>query len=45
MLAAQSLLAGHFGIAKSDIALEPAFQDRAKVKPTGVFNVAIEPMK
>lgn len=44
-LAAQSLLAQHFGLAKSDLALEPSFQDRVKDNPTAIFNVAIEPLK
>ncbi|WP_299506332.1 TolC family protein [uncultured Roseobacter sp.] len=44
-LAAQSLLANHFGLAKSDLALEPRFQDRVKDNPTAVFNVNIEPLK
>ncbi|WP_229884147.1 TolC family protein [Roseobacter sp. MH60115] len=44
-LAAQSLLAEHFGLAKADIALEPRFQDRVKGNPTAVFNVAIEPLE
>lgn len=44
-LAAQSLLAAHFGLAKSDLALEPRFQDRVKNNPTAIFNVAIEPLK
>jgi adhesin transport system outer membrane protein len=45
VLAAQSKLAAHFGIAPSDIALEPDFQQRALVKPTAVFNTVVEPLK
>ncbi|WP_300014442.1 TolC family protein [uncultured Roseobacter sp.] len=44
-LAAQSLLAAHFGLAKADIALEPRFQDRVKGNPNAIFNVAIEPLE
>ncbi|MEM9638280.1 MAG: TolC family protein, partial [Pseudomonadota bacterium] len=44
-LAAQSLLAAHFGLAKADIALEPTFQDRVRDNPTAIFNVAIEPLQ
>lgn len=44
-LAAQSLLAAHFGLAKADIALEPTFQDRVRDNPTEIFNVAIEPLQ
>jgi adhesin transport system outer membrane protein len=44
-LAAQSLLASHFGIARSEISLEPQFQDRAKGSPQAVFDVSIEPLK
>lgn len=44
-LAAQSRLAAHFGIAPSEIALEPMFQERAQQAPTAVFDVTIEPLK
>ncbi|MGC3936882.1 TolC family protein [Roseobacter sp. EG26] len=44
-LAAQSLLAAHFGLAKSDLALQPQFQERVKENPTAIFNVNIEPLK
>ncbi|MBW4710679.1 TolC family protein [Roseobacter sp. YSTF-M11] len=44
-LAAQSLLAAHFGLAKSDLALQPQFQARVKENPTAIFNVNIEPLK
>lgn len=44
-LAAQSLLAAHFGLAKSALALEPRFQERVKGNPTALFNVAIEPLE
>ncbi|NJN05335.1 MAG: TolC family protein [Rhodobacteraceae bacterium] len=44
-LAAQSLLAEHFGVPRSEITLEPQFQERARSGPTAVFNVAIEPLK
>ncbi|MFK7745815.1 MAG: TolC family protein [Roseobacter sp.] len=44
-LATRSKLSDHFGLAKSDLALKPEFQDRAKGNPTNVFNVAIEPLK
>lgn len=44
-LAAQSLLAEHFGVPRSQITLEPQFQERAKSGPTAVFDVAIEPLK
>lgn len=44
-LAARSQLAGHFGLQKSDLALEPQFQDRAKLGPMRVFDVAIEPLQ
>lgn len=44
-LAAQSLLAAHFGLAKSDLALEPAFQSRVANKPGAIFDVTIEPLK
>lgn len=44
-LAAQSLLAAHFGLAKAALALEPKFQDRVKGNPTAIFNVAIEPLE
>ncbi len=44
-LAAQSRLAEHFGLPKAQLALNPEFQDRAKVSPTNVFNVTIEPLK
>lgn len=44
-LAAQSLLADHFGLAKSDLALEPVFQERVKDNPTAIFNTSIEPLK
>jgi adhesin transport system outer membrane protein len=45
VLAAQSTLAAHFGVPPSRLALEPIFQDRAKTSVTGVFDVAIEPLK
>lgn len=44
-LAARSQLASHFGLQKSDLALEPQFQDRAQLGPTRVFDVSIEPLK
>ena len=44
-LAARSKLAAHFGLAKSDLALDPVFQDRALVAPTAVFDVTIEPLQ
>ena len=44
-LAAQSLLARHFGLAKAELALEPSFQHRVKDNPTAIFNVAIEPLQ
>ena len=44
-LAARSKLASHFDLAKSDLALEPAFRSRAAVAPTNVFNTTIEPLK
>lgn len=44
VLAAQSTLASHFGIQQSDIALDPNFQEKAKVSPTFVFDVNIEPL-
>jgi adhesin transport system outer membrane protein len=45
VLAAQSTLATHFGVPKSDLALDPIFQERARTAPTSVFDVAIEPLK
>ncbi|WP_298836639.1 TolC family protein [uncultured Roseobacter sp.] len=44
-LAAQSQLASFFGLPRSELALEPAFRDRARVSPENVFNVNIEPLK
>jgi adhesin transport system outer membrane protein len=44
-LAAASRLASHFGLAKSDLALEPVFQDRAQQDPLAVFDVTIEPLE
>lgn len=44
-LAAQSLLARHFGLAKSDLALEPVFQDRVRDNPRAIFDVTIEPLE
>jgi adhesin transport system outer membrane protein len=45
VLAAGSVLAQHFGVKNSDIAMAPNFQARARNKPTQVFNVTIEPLK
>ena len=45
VLAAQSMLAQHFGLKPADIALEPTFQRRALASPTSVFNSVIEPLK
>ena len=44
-LAARSELAGHFGLAKADLALEPQFQDLAQTAPTSVFDVSIDPLE
>lgn len=44
-LATRSKLADHFGLAKSDLALTPDFQERAKISPGNVFNTMIEPLK
>lgn len=44
-LAARSKLADYFGLAKSDLAFDPQFQDLAKTGPTAVFDVSIEPLK
>ncbi|WP_299968944.1 TolC family protein [uncultured Roseobacter sp.] len=44
-LAAQSLLAGHFGLKKADLALPPQFQDRVRENPRAIFDVTIEPME
>lgn len=44
LLAAQSRLARHFGIAPSNVALIPNFEERALVKPTGVFSTTIPPL-
>ena len=44
-LATQSQLAAHFGLARADLALEPAFRDRAQRNVNEVFNVKIEPLK
>ncbi|WP_424971440.1 TolC family protein [Dinoroseobacter sp. S76] len=41
VLAAQSRLAAHFGIAESEIALEPTFQARALVAPRAIFDTEI----
>ncbi len=41
VLAAQSRLAAHFGIAESEIALEPTFQARALVEPRAIFATEI----
>lgn len=45
ILAAQSLLAKHFGIARADTVLVPDFEDRALVKPTDVFKTTIPPLE
>lgn len=45
LLAAQSVLAEHFGVQKSDIALEPEYQARALVSPTSVFNTKVEKLE
>ncbi|WP_300034481.1 TolC family protein [uncultured Roseobacter sp.] len=44
-LAAQSRLADHFGLPKSELALKPEFRDRAASNPVNVFDVTIEPLK
>ncbi|MEM1076157.1 MAG: TolC family protein [Pseudomonadota bacterium] len=43
-LATQSKLAGFFGLAASELALEPAFQQRARVSPATVFDTTIAPL-
>jgi adhesin transport system outer membrane protein len=45
LLAAQSRLAQHFGAQASHVALEPDFEDRARIKPTNVFKTAIPPLE
>lgn len=45
VLAAQSRLAAHFGVAASDMALEPGFHDKARRQTNSVFNIAIEPLE
>ncbi|GGH32481.1 outer membrane protein, adhesin transport system [Cribrihabitans marinus] len=44
-LAVQSALAQHFGVARSDMALEPTFQARAKASRGFVFETTIEPLR
>jgi adhesin transport system outer membrane protein len=44
-LATRSKLAAHFGLQRSDLALEPRFQDTARQAPTDVFDVTIEPLE
>ncbi len=43
-LATQSKLAQHFGLAKSDLAFDPSFQDRTKDDPLSIFNISVEPL-
>ncbi|MGD9293814.1 MAG: TolC family protein [Roseobacter sp.] len=43
-LATRSKLASHFGLAKSDIAFDANFQERARLGPTTVFDTTIEPL-
>ena len=43
-LATQSKLASHFGLAKSDLAFDPNFQNLTKDNPFGIFDVSIEPL-
>ncbi|MEM1079793.1 MAG: TolC family protein [Pseudomonadota bacterium] len=45
VLASQSRLAAHFGIADSEIALEPTFQARALVEPRAIFATEIPALK
>ncbi len=45
ILAVQSILASHFGVKQSEIALAPNFQQRAVQSQTFVFDVNIEPLK
>ncbi|WP_300055339.1 TolC family protein [uncultured Roseobacter sp.] len=44
-LAVQSRLASHFGLAKSDLALAPGFQERVQDNPRAIFDVTIEPLR
>ena len=43
-LATQSLLASHFGLQPSDLALDPSFQRRTQDNPSAVFNISLEPL-
>ena len=43
-LATQSLLASHFGLQPSDLALDPSYQRRTQDNPTAVFNISLEPL-
>ncbi len=43
-LATQSKLASHFGLAKSDLAFAPNFQNLTKDNPLSIFDVSIEPL-
>lgn len=45
ILASQSLLAKHFGIARADTVLVPDFEERARVRPTDVFKTSIPPLE
>ena len=45
LLAAQSLLAQHFGISRAGVVLVPDFEDRALVKATDVFKTTIPPLE
>lgn len=49
-LATRSQLAAHFGLEKSELALEPSYQDRVRDNPTAIFRtdftpLAVEPLQ
>jgi adhesin transport system outer membrane protein len=44
-LATRSQLAAYFGLAKSELALEPEYLNRMSGSPINVFDVTIEPLK